>query len=277
MVCSFFSLVFFASHSISSVSKLCQTGTAVVYSACFTSPSIITPPKIHIHTSSAAVQQAAVPHEPITPSFINCSPYNLGLCVFKKCSIWFTTIPSIHYSKTVNCVLCYNLQPKPNNENFPPSAAVWNVLPCHISFTKSTLNVFIMIINIQWFAKHFKITHSNRSVNLNVMNLVQNHSFLSEWSVHCCFGCTQFLPSISGFNVLQNLFTFKFSSIWKLDNYSLHRKAFIINTINQHKIHKQVWKMIQKPPELKPLVSKPPAIYEETDQVPLRHNGWNKF
>jgi len=55
MVCSFFSLVFFASHSISSVSKLYQTGMAVVYSVCLTSLSIITPFKIHIRPLPASV------------------------------------------------------------------------------------------------------------------------------------------------------------------------------------------------------------------------------
>jgi len=107
ILCSvFFYLFFFATHSISSVSKLCQTGKAVVYSVCFTSLSIIIPPKNHIQSLPASVQYTTVPKEPISPNFINISPYKLALCAFKKCSILFTTIPRIHYSKTVSCVLC---------------------------------------------------------------------------------------------------------------------------------------------------------------------------
>ena len=102
----FFLPGFFASQSISSVSKLCQTGKAVVYSVCFTSLSIIIPPKNHIQLLPASVQYTTVPKEPISTNFINSSPHNLALCAFKKCSILFTTIPRIHYSKTVSCVFC---------------------------------------------------------------------------------------------------------------------------------------------------------------------------
>ena len=58
------------------------------------------------------------------PPLLSTVLHTTWLCDFKECSKSFTTFPRIHYSKTVICVLCYTLQPKPTNKNFPLSATV---------------------------------------------------------------------------------------------------------------------------------------------------------
>ena len=75
-------------------------------------------------------------------------------------------------------------------------ATVWNVLPSYVSVSNSTL-VFITIIDIQQFAHYFKITRSNLPVNLNVMNFVQNHSYLNVLYTAALDAHTSFLLEVA--------------------------------------------------------------------------------
>jgi len=163
MVCSFFllSLLCFTLHVICQQAVPNWHGNSLLC-GCFTPLSIITTAKIHIRPPPASVQQVTVPKEPISPNFINCSACSLALCAFKKCSIWFTTIPGIHYWNMVqNCHFCLMLHPtdQPHQWKFPSISYSLKCPPmlhlCH--------------------RKHSQRLHHNYQ-NPLICTLLQNHS-----------------------------------------------------------------------------------------------------